>query len=146
MPNGRKLTSILRGRPLHFVQHPIIASLLNVGGLWMLYTTDLFLMMHGNLFLYVIIHVHVFLAGYVFTISIISIDLVPLRKGYLYRTVVFLFVLAGHSFYLNIFMRILQMGSQKIKHDYVLRWRYCRGRVCFYSLLSIVQKKSPYVQ
>lgn len=94
---ARKLTTILRSRPLHFVQHPIIASLLNVGGLCVLYTTDLFLMMHENMLLYVIIHVHVFLAGYVFTISIIYVDLAPLRKSYLYRTVVFLFALAGHS-------------------------------------------------
>ncbi|WP_320415339.1 cytochrome c oxidase assembly protein [Psychrobacillus antarcticus] len=94
---ARRLTAILRSRPLHFVQHPIIASLLNVGGLWMLYTTDLFPMMHENMLLYVIIHVHIFLAGYVFTISIIYVDLTPIRKSYLYRSVVFLFALAGHS-------------------------------------------------
>lgn len=97
VPIARKLTGILRSRPLHFIQHPIITSLLNVGGLWLLYTTDLFHMMHESMLLYVIIHLHIFLAGYVFTISIISIDLVPLRKSYLYRTVVFLFALAGHS-------------------------------------------------
>ncbi|QUG43795.1 cytochrome c oxidase assembly protein [Psychrobacillus sp. INOP01] len=97
VPTARNLTAILRSQPLHFVQHPIIASFLNIGGLWVLYTTDLFLMMHENTLLYVIIHVHIFLAGYVFTISIIYVDLTPLRKSYVYRTVVFLFALAGHS-------------------------------------------------
>lgn len=94
---ARKLTAVLRLRLLHFVQHPITTSLLNIGGLWVLYTTDLFDMMHQNMFLYVIIHVHIFLAGYVFTVSIISIESTPLRKSYLYRTVVFLFALASHA-------------------------------------------------
>lgn len=94
---ARKLTAILRSRPLHFVQHPIVASLLNIGSLWVLYTTDLFPMMHENMLLYVIIHIHIFLAGYVFTISIISVDLTPIRKSYLYRTVVILLALAAHS-------------------------------------------------
>jgi len=98
IPTARKLTNILRNsRPLHFVQHPIVAALLNIGGLWVLYTTDLFLMMHENMLLYVVIHIHIFLAGYIFTTSIIYVDLTLLRKSFLYRTVVFLFALAGHS-------------------------------------------------
>jgi len=98
IPTARKLTKTLRSsRSIHFVQHPITASLLNIGGLWMLYTTGLFPMMHENMLLYVVVHVHIFLAGYVFTISIIYVDVTPLRKSYLYRTVVFLLALAGHS-------------------------------------------------
>lgn len=98
IPTARKLTKILRNsRPLHFVQHPVVASILNIGGLWVLYTTDLFLMMHENMLLYVIIHTYIFLAGYVFTISIIYVDVTPFRKSYLYRTVVFVLALAGHS-------------------------------------------------
>lgn len=95
---ARKLTTALRSsRPLHFMQHPITATFLNIGGLWLLYTTNLFLMMHENTLLYVIIHIHIFLAGYVFTISIVYVDLAPFRKSYIYRTVVVLFALAGHA-------------------------------------------------
>ena len=97
VPIARKLTYILRSRPVHFFQHPITASILNIGGLWLLYTTELFPLMHESLLLYVFIHVHIFLAGYVFTISIISVDLTPFKKRYLYRTVVSLFALAGHA-------------------------------------------------
>ncbi|MFJ7827385.1 cytochrome c oxidase assembly protein [Psychrobacillus sp. NPDC096623] len=97
VPIARKLTSILRSHLVHFFQHPITTFILNIGGLWLLYTTELFHMMHEYMLLYVIIHVHIFLAGYVFTISIISVDLAPFKKSYLYRTIVFLFALAGHA-------------------------------------------------
>ncbi|SDN47555.1 putative membrane protein [Psychrobacillus sp. OK028] len=97
VPIARRLTTILSSRPLHAVQDPVTASILNIGGLWLLYTTELFPMMHEYMLLYVIIHVHIFLAGYVFTNSIISVDVAPFKKSYLYRTIIFLFALAAHA-------------------------------------------------
>ncbi|WP_445678171.1 cytochrome c oxidase assembly protein [Psychrobacillus sp. FSL W7-1493] len=94
---SRKITGILRTRFVHFFQNPIVASVLNVGGLWLLYTTPLFAMMHEGTLVYIIIHIHIFLAGYLFTISIIYIDPTPYRKSYVYRSVVFIFALAGHA-------------------------------------------------
>ena len=94
---SRRITRILRTRFVHFFQNPIVASILNVGGLWLLYTTSLFEMMHQNSLLYIFIHIHVFLAGYLFTISIIYIDPTSHRKSYIYRSVVFLLALAGHA-------------------------------------------------
>lgn len=94
---SRSITRILRTRFIHFFQNPIVASILNVGGLWLLYTTPLFEMMHENSLLYIFIHIHIFLAGYLFTISIIYIDPTPHRKSYIYRSVFFLFALAGHA-------------------------------------------------
>ena len=94
---SRKITGILRTRFVHFFQNPIVASVLNVGGLWLLYTTPLFTMMHENILVHIIIHIHIFLAGYLFTISIIYIDPTPYRKSYVYRSVVFIFALAGHA-------------------------------------------------
>ena len=40
VPWARQLTQLLKSRPLQFVSHPITASLLNIGGLWVLYTTQ----------------------------------------------------------------------------------------------------------
>lgn len=94
---SRRITSLLRTRFVHFFQNPIVASILNVGGLSLLYTTSLFALMHENSLVHVIIHIHIFLAGYLFTISIIYIDPTPLKKSYIYRSVVFIFALAGHA-------------------------------------------------
>ncbi|WP_096155073.1 cytochrome c oxidase assembly protein [Bacillus sp. FJAT-45066] len=94
---ARKLTSFLKSRICKFYTDPVVTSILNVGGLWFLYTTDLFYMMHQSVVLYVAIHLHVFLAGYLFTISMIYIDPIMHRRSFYYRSLVFIFALAGHG-------------------------------------------------
>ncbi|WP_430786579.1 cytochrome c oxidase assembly protein [Virgibacillus flavescens] len=95
--NARKLSRILRSRPVRFLSNPIIAAILNIGGLWALYATDLFLIMHESLLAYLIIHIHVFLAGYLFTISLIYLEAVPHRHSFVFRASVFVCALAGHG-------------------------------------------------
>ena len=94
---ARKLSGLLKSPFVGFYTNPIVASVLNIGGLWLLYTTDLYSAMHSSLLLHIIIHIHVFLAGYIFTISILYIDPVFHRYSYMYRTVVFILALAGHG-------------------------------------------------
>lgn len=94
---ARKLSRLLQSSFVGFFTHPIVASILNIGGLWLLYTTDLYSAMHSNIWLHIVIHIHVFLAGYLFTISLIYIDPVFHRFSYIYRTVVFIVALAGHG-------------------------------------------------
>ncbi|WP_370453206.1 cytochrome c oxidase assembly protein [Oceanobacillus sp. CFH 90083] len=94
---ARKLTRILRSKALGVISNPIITSILNVGGLWILYSTDLFFMMHENIFLHVIVHIHVFLAGYFFTASLIYIDPIAHRTSFLFRSIVLVLALAGHG-------------------------------------------------
>ena len=94
---ARKLSRLLQSPFVGFYTNPIVASIFNIGGLWLLYTTDLYSAMHSNIWLHVIIHIHVFLAGYLFTISILYIDPVFHRFSYTYRTVVFILALAGHG-------------------------------------------------
>ncbi len=94
---ARKLSRLLQSSFVGFYTHPIVASLLNIGGLWLLYTTDLYTAMHANIYLHIIIHIHVFLSGYLFTISLVYIDPVSNRFSYKYRTIVFIIALAGHG-------------------------------------------------
>lgn len=95
---ARTLASLLRkSRYVRFVSHPITASFLNIGGLWLLYRTPLFHLMHAHDMLYCIVHIHVFMAGYLFAASMIYIDPTPHRYRFLHRAVVFLFALAGHG-------------------------------------------------
>ncbi|WP_068774987.1 cytochrome c oxidase assembly protein [Paenibacillus sp. FJAT-26967] len=95
--SSRRLSRLLKSRPMRILSDPVAASLLNVGGLYLLYTTDLFLRMHESLFLHILVHIHVFLAGYLFTISIIYIDPTSHRTSYVYRAVVCILALAGHG-------------------------------------------------
>ncbi|MVO98328.1 cytochrome c oxidase assembly protein [Paenibacillus lutrae] len=95
--SSRRLSRLLKSRPLRILSDPVTATLLNIGGLYILYTTDLFLRMHESLTLHIFIHIHVFLAGYLFTISIIYIDPSSHRTSYRYRAVVCILALAAHG-------------------------------------------------
>lgn len=95
--HARKVSMVLRSRYVQIISHPLVASVLNIGGLWILYTTDLFEAMHQSVLLYILVHVHVFLAGYVFTASMIYIDPTPHRTTFRFRTLVFICALAGHN-------------------------------------------------
>ncbi|MED4532881.1 cytochrome c oxidase assembly protein [Metabacillus fastidiosus] len=94
---ARRFTYILKSKPVRIISDPSITSLLNIGGLWILYTTNLYSMMHGNTALHLFIHVHIFIVGYLFTISMIFIDPMPYRTSYMYRSIIFVIALAGHG-------------------------------------------------
>lgn len=94
---ARKITRLLKSRPLQFLTNPITATILNIGGLYVLYMTDLYALMHESTILYAFIHLHVFLAGYLFTISIIYVDVTSHRYSYLFRSIVLVLALAGHK-------------------------------------------------
>ncbi|MFD1737788.1 cytochrome c oxidase assembly protein [Bacillus salitolerans] len=94
---ARKIAFLLKCWQVRLITHPIVATLLNIGGLWVLYTTDLYLLMHNNSVLYFFIHLHVFIAGYVFTISMVYMDPVIHRFSVLYRSIVFILALAAHG-------------------------------------------------
>ncbi|MDY0853811.1 cytochrome c oxidase assembly protein [Bacillus thuringiensis] len=94
---ARRLSSALKSRPLQLLSNPIVTTLLNLGGLWILYTTNLYSMTHQNIFLHLFIHLHVFIAGYLFTISMIYIDPVSNRYSYIYRSIILIIALAGHG-------------------------------------------------
>ncbi|MFD1032183.1 cytochrome c oxidase assembly protein [Metaplanococcus flavidus] len=94
---ARKMTALLKSWPLRFLSNPTTAATLNIGGLYVLYMTDLFHLMHESPLLYALIHLHIFLAGYLFTISIVYFDVTPHRHSYLYRSVVLILALAAHK-------------------------------------------------
>lgn len=94
---ARRLSALLRSWPARFLVHPITATVLNVGGLWVLYTTDLMQRMHENALLAAAVNVHLLVAGYLFTASMIGRDPAPHRPGYAFRAVVLLFAFAAHG-------------------------------------------------
>ncbi|MEC5181912.1 cytochrome c oxidase assembly factor CtaG [Arthrobacter sp. CG_A4] len=72
---------MLSSAPVQVLTHPVSAAVLNVGGLWVLYTTG----------------VHMLAAGYLFTAALIGTDPDPHRAGYRTRAVVLVAALAGHD-------------------------------------------------
>ncbi|PSL34385.1 putative membrane protein [Planomicrobium soli] len=95
--SARNLTRLLKSRFFLFLSHPVTAVILNIGGLYLLYTTNLYQAMHDSQLVGVIIHAHLFLAGYLFTAAIIYIDPVPHRFSPLYRAILLTLALAGHG-------------------------------------------------
>jgi putative membrane protein len=94
---ARRLSRLLRARPVRFVTTPIVAGLLNVGGLWVLYTTPVYEAMQDNLLLHVVVMTHVLLAGFVFTAATIPVDPTPHRAGFLHRAIVAVLAFAAHG-------------------------------------------------
>lgn len=94
---SRKISRLLKSRPLQFIANPLAAAMLNIGGLYVLYLTELFLRMHESVWLYALIHLHVLLAGYLFTLSILAVDITPHRYGFVYRSVILILALAAHQ-------------------------------------------------
>jgi len=94
---ARLISRFFRSPFVRFYRNPIVASILNIGGLWIFYTTPLFVRTHESMILHIFVHIHVFVAGYLFTVSLLYIDPAPIRYSYLYRTIVFIVALAGHG-------------------------------------------------
>ncbi|MCM3694737.1 cytochrome c oxidase assembly protein [Neobacillus niacini] len=95
--SARRLSRILKSLPVSIYCNPVVASILNIGGLWVLYTTELYAAMQDNFLLHILVHTHVFLAGYLYTISILYIEPVPHRYSFVFRTVVLILSLAAHG-------------------------------------------------
>lgn len=94
---ARSLTRVLRTPAVRVVTHPVVAAVLHAGGLWLLYTTDLYQLMHTSLPLHGLVHAHILLAGYVFTASLVGVDPDPHRASVQVRSAVLIVFIAVHS-------------------------------------------------
>ncbi|WP_077305793.1 cytochrome c oxidase assembly protein [Terribacillus halophilus] len=95
--HGQTVSHLFRSMYARVLIHPVTAAVLNVGGLWVLYTTSLYEYMHQVNWVSFLVHVHVFAAGYLFTMAMLYTDPVPYRKSYFFRAFVFVGALAGHG-------------------------------------------------
>jgi putative membrane protein len=91
---SRKLVILLHTRLVRFISHPVIALLLNVGGMYLLYLTPLYAQMLTHPLLHALVHLHFLLAGCLFTWAIAGPDPAPRRPGLRFRLGV-LFVSVG---------------------------------------------------
>jgi putative membrane protein len=94
---ARCLSAILKSSPSRFLTNPFVAAFLNIGGLWLLYTSSLYDHMHKFAWIHFLVHFHLFMAGYLFTFSIIPNDPTPHRVSFRSRAIVLVLALAGHG-------------------------------------------------
>ncbi|MCY1159927.1 MAG: hypothetical protein MOP51_2952 [Citricoccus sp.] len=94
---ARSLTRLLRRRAVRVITHPVVTAVLSAGGLWVLYTTALYPLMHGSPLVHALVHAHVLLAGYLFTAALVGPDPDPHRTSMAMRSVVLVAFIASHS-------------------------------------------------
>jgi putative membrane protein len=97
VPAGRRVSRMLTSLPVRILTEPLVAATLSIGGLWLLYTTELYAMLHHEPVVHVVVHAHLFFAGYLFTVSMISVDPLPHRRSVRHRSIVLILALAGHG-------------------------------------------------
>jgi putative membrane protein len=76
----RALLAIVRSRPATVLVCPPVAAVLDAGGLWVLYRTPLFAATHRHPGWHALVHLHILVAGVVFTMAICQLG--PLRRRY----------------------------------------------------------------
>jgi putative membrane protein len=94
---ARQVTRLLRSKPVLWISHPVTAAVINIGGLWLIYGTGLYTAMQQHMLLHILIHFHVFAAGYLFTAAIIYTDPAPHRTSYIVRAITMIMAFAGHG-------------------------------------------------
>ena len=97
VPAARRVSRVLASGPARFLTEPVVAAVLSLGGLWALYLTGLYPAMHHHPVVHVVVHVHLIVAGYLFTIAIVSVDPLPHRRSDLHRAVILILGLAAHD-------------------------------------------------
>jgi putative membrane protein len=94
---ARRLARLLGSGPVAFLVHPAPASVLNVGGLWLLYGTPLYSAMHSDPLITALVQTHIFITGYLFAAAIVGADPAPHRASYPIRSAWLIAAFAGHG-------------------------------------------------
>ena len=135
---SRRLMHFFKMPYIRLIAHPMTAALLNVGGLWLLYTTDLYGMMHTSALVHYIVHLHIFFAGYVFTHVILSIDFYPHRASWRLRAIVLIVAIAAHNILAKwIYANPLQMISQQ-QAEMGAMWMYYGGAIIELAIIILL--------
>lgn len=93
----RGLLTVLHSRPAAWLVFPPAAAVLDLGGLWLLYRTPLFAPTGGDPLLRGAVHVHVVVAGLLFTVAVCQLDPVRHRWSLAWRGGTLLAAGAAHA-------------------------------------------------
>lgn len=94
---ARRVSRVLRSRPLRVLTEPAVAVVLDVGGLWLLYRTPLLGWTHTSPAVHLLVHVHLVLAGFLLAAVLVGRDPLPHRRSHRNRAVLLVLALAAHG-------------------------------------------------
>ena len=94
---ARGITALLGSSPARVLTHPLVALLLDVGGLYLLYLTPLYQLSATHPTVHVLLHLHFILAGYLFCWSVAGPDPAPQRTAQRTRLAALFLATAAHS-------------------------------------------------
>jgi putative membrane protein len=97
VPAARGLSRVLGSAPSRAATDPLFLAVLTVGGLWIVYTTGLYALMHTSTAVHVLVHAHLVLVGYLFTAAVLESDPPSRRHGFPYRSAALVMALAAHD-------------------------------------------------
>jgi putative membrane protein len=93
----RTVLNLSRTRAVSVLMFPLVAALVDIGGLWLLYRTPLFSRTHDNLELNVFVHLHMLIAGTLLTAAVCQLDPVRHRYGVVLRSASLVLAAAVHA-------------------------------------------------
>ncbi|MCJ8139979.1 cytochrome c oxidase assembly protein [Falsirhodobacter halotolerans] len=94
---ARMIVAFLGSVPVRAILHPVTTAVLNVGGMYALYLTPFFTTSMSDPVLYIFIHVHFVVAGYLYVWSIAGPDPAPHRPGFGIRLAVLILATGAHA-------------------------------------------------
>jgi putative membrane protein len=92
---ARRSAGMLRSAPVRVLTHPVVAALLDVGGLWVLLRTGLHATADPTV--HTLVAVHMLLAGTLFAAALVSPDPAPHRARLGVRAAVLVTAVAAHD-------------------------------------------------
>ncbi|PYG02223.1 putative membrane protein [Georgenia satyanarayanai] len=95
---ARRLSGLLRSRLLQVLSHPVVAAVLNVGGMVLLYLTPLHERAAASPALTAVVLAHFLLAGWLYTWSVAGPDPAPHRPGLPVRLGVLVVAAGAHAY------------------------------------------------
>ncbi|PRD45560.1 cytochrome c oxidase assembly protein [Sphingobacterium haloxyli] len=95
---ARWMMVILKSGAVRFLSHPFTALLLNIGGMYILYCTPLYQLSLERSLIHHAVHLHFFLAGYLFVWSLIGLEAIPRRPNIYVRLTAIFLSIALHAY------------------------------------------------
>lgn len=97
VPAARRLSRVLGSWPIKLLTEPLVAGVIDLGGLWVFYRTGLLAASQDSELLHAVIHTHMFSAGTLFAVAIVGVDPMPHRRSFAHRGAVLVLAAAAHA-------------------------------------------------
>lgn len=94
---ARRLSRVLSSWPGRVLAHPAAGAALSIGGLWLIYGTDVLGAVQDSALVHAVVHLHLVAASFLFTAAVIRVDPAPHRARRPVTATVLVIAIAGHA-------------------------------------------------